>query len=552
MKYGFRYVTAEEWGRLRRLFARRARAQVGRAALLAALRCSCSRRSPTRSSTPTASLAARARSAALMPLVQAPEAVAGAALLLRGRYDLRGGFFALSMAAAPRGVAVGASVRRDGGGGRRSWSRRRSRPRRDRRRRRSRLCGASPPPPPETAGRGRSAGSARVRRSARARRRGRLAAHDARAARCLGVVAPGPGRLFRAAQAPHARASRRSRAPVRMILLTEQTRDVESGRDDLRLSLGVRRYSSGAAALLVAALSRRLAADAVSWCGSCSATTSSRPPTPARHRARRGLDPARVRLDEVVPGLDRAAEPADRHARGRDGRAAARSCSSSARAGARPGRRSRVLVATVRLRARLGVLLARAAPQPLSQVASSEDGGRREGADRRGIWPPDVGGPASHAPEVGRVPARARPRGRGRHHRRGRPGAAALPGAAGSRRRCRRDPARRAAALVARRARRADVVYTTGMFGRSALGARARAAAVRRQADRRPGLRARCARAGWRADDVEAFQQAARASGPRARRAARDRVLRGAAHVFCPSAYLRELVDRLGRRRPSA
>ena len=43
----------------------------------------------------------------------------------------------------------------------------------------------------------------------------------------------------------------------------------------------------------------------------------------------------------------------------------------------------------------------------------------------------------------------------------------------------------------ARRAAAADVVYTTGMFGARAPAARAARAPLRRQADRRPGLRAR-------------------------------------------------------------
>jgi hypothetical protein len=88
-----------------------------------------------------------------------------------------------------------------------------------------------------------------------------------------------------------------------------------------------------------------------------------------------------------------------------------------------------------------------------------------------GIWPPDVGGPASHAPDAADFlrshghevevvttadappPARAYPvRAVPRHHR---PGVRHY----------------RGAALVHHRAREADVVYTTGMFGRSALGA---------------------------------------------------------------------------------
>lgn len=99
----------------------------------------------------------------------------------------------------------------------------------------------------------------------------------------------------------------------------------------------------------------------------------------------------------------------------------------------------------------------------------------------------------------------------------------------------------RTAALVRSRARLAEVVYTTGMFGRSAAGARAarRPYVVKLTAD--PAFE-RSRRRGLVAGDIEDFQ--AGGGGPVAAllRRARDLELRGAAHVFCPSAYLRELV----------
>jgi O-antigen/teichoic acid export membrane protein len=58
--------------------------------------------------------------------------------------------------------------------------------------------------------------------------------------------------LFRAAQAPQQGFAALS-SPVRLILLTEQTRDWERGRPDQVLS-GVRRYSLGAAALMAVAV----------------------------------------------------------------------------------------------------------------------------------------------------------------------------------------------------------------------------------------------------------------------------------------------------------
>ena len=157
-----------------------------------------------------------------------------------------------------------------------------------------------------------------------------------------------------------------------------------------------------------------------------------------------------------------------------------------------------------------------------------------------GIWPPDVGGPASHAPDVAAFlqsrghsvevvttadippeprgyPVRAVPR-------RYRPGVRHY----------------RGAALVHRRARENDVVYTTGMFGRSTVGATLarRPYVVKLTAD--PAFE-RSRRRGLVGGDVDEFQR--RNGGPAVAvlRLARDVELRRAAHVFCPSTYLRQL-----------
>jgi glycosyltransferase involved in cell wall biosynthesis len=156
-----------------------------------------------------------------------------------------------------------------------------------------------------------------------------------------------------------------------------------------------------------------------------------------------------------------------------------------------------------------------------------------------GIWPPDVGGPASHAPEVAdfllerghhvevvttawappeqrayRVSAVPRSLPPGVRHLRG-------------------------AALVHHRSRDADAIYTTGMFGRSFAGATAarRPYVIKLTAD--PAFE-RARRRGVVAGDVDAFQGRA---GLRVGllRLARDVELRRAAHVFCPSEYLRAL-----------
>ena len=157
-----------------------------------------------------------------------------------------------------------------------------------------------------------------------------------------------------------------------------------------------------------------------------------------------------------------------------------------------------------------------------------------------GIWPPDVGGPASHAPEVADylverghavevVTTAGAP-----------PAAAAYPVHWVSRAIPKGVIHVRTASLVRRRARWADVVYTTGMFGRSFAGSTAarRPYVIKLTAD--PAFE-RARRRGIVDGDVDAFQRSARGLRTTALRAARDAELRRAAHIFCPSAYLREL-----------
>ena len=98
----------------------------------------------------------------------------------------------------------------------------------------------------------------------------------------------------------------------------------------------------------------------------------------------------------------------------------------------------------------------------------------------------------------------------------------------------------RTAAEIARRARSADVVYTTGMFGRSAAGATVarRPYVLKLTAD--PAFE-RARRRGIVGGTVDEFQSALGGVAVRALRLARDAELKRAAHVFTPSAYLREL-----------
>jgi len=157
-----------------------------------------------------------------------------------------------------------------------------------------------------------------------------------------------------------------------------------------------------------------------------------------------------------------------------------------------------------------------------------------------GIWPPDVGGPASHAPAVADylqacghevdvvVTADAAP----------------APCVYPVRWTPRRLPAglRHLHALLTifRRARRADVVYTTGMFARSALGATLARRPYVLKLTGDPAFE----RARWRGlvkGDVDDYQRVGAGPGDRLLRRLRNVTVRRASFVFCPSAYLREL-----------
>jgi O-antigen/teichoic acid export membrane protein len=106
IKYGFRYVHREDWGRLRRLFrqmfaVKLAGAVLGGLALLALA-------AAAKPVFGHAELRLPLTIGAVIPLLQAPEGMSAAALMLRGRYDIRGLFLALSMALRLGAIAVGA------------------------------------------------------------------------------------------------------------------------------------------------------------------------------------------------------------------------------------------------------------------------------------------------------------------------------------------------------------------------------------------------------------------------------------------------------------
>jgi glycosyltransferase involved in cell wall biosynthesis len=164
-----------------------------------------------------------------------------------------------------------------------------------------------------------------------------------------------------------------------------------------------------------------------------------------------------------------------------------------------------------------------------------------------GIWPPDVGGPASHGPELARhllarghaveavVTADRQP-------------APELFPVRWVDRSLPKGVVHVAGALaVARAGRRADVVYSTGMFARSA----AASAAVRRpyvvKLTGDPAFERARARAVI-GGTVETFQHDASSVQVQALRLLRDATVRGARHVVVPSAFLRDLALEWGVR----
>ena len=157
-----------------------------------------------------------------------------------------------------------------------------------------------------------------------------------------------------------------------------------------------------------------------------------------------------------------------------------------------------------------------------------------------GIWPPDVGGPASHAPDVA---AYLREHGHDVEvvtTASSAPAPEAYPVHWVSRSLPKGVLHVRAAAEIARAARRAGVVYTTGMFTRTAAACSTagRPFVVKLTGD--PAFE----RARWRhsvGGDVSSFQQGGSGAEAAALRRVRNATLRRAAHVFCPSGFLADL-----------
>jgi O-antigen/teichoic acid export membrane protein len=246
IKYGFRYAARSDWGRFRRLFrvglvlklAGGALGAVGIAIL-----------APLSGLIWTDGLVWPMLVAALLPLAQAPEGIASAALIVRKRYDLRAAFLAVAMALRLAAIAVGGafgvvetvaalvvaqavSTVVIGAGA-------------------ALALRAFPQAAAEPLGDDRRPFRSFVIRSSAGSllspMRGLLGAL------LLGAVS-GPKQVayLRVGQVPES-AFASLTAPARLILLTEQTEDVELGRDD-RVYRTLRRYMLTTAAAMVVAI----------------------------------------------------------------------------------------------------------------------------------------------------------------------------------------------------------------------------------------------------------------------------------------------------------
>ena len=246
-KFGFRYVSREEWGKLRRLFRRALELKLAGGAVAGLALVVLSRFAD--GVFDTSGLQAALLAVAALPLAQAPENVAGTALLLRGRYDVRGAYLALSMALRLAAIAVGvhfgvwqalalvvvaqaastATVSLVG----RSALRR------------------FPSSPPVSLGEDRRPIVSFVLGSSLAT--GVVSLRTTLAPLVLGVVAgTNAVGLFRVAQAPQSGLTAAT-APVRLVLLTEHTREWERGRESAVMA-AVRAYTTRAAALMAVAV----------------------------------------------------------------------------------------------------------------------------------------------------------------------------------------------------------------------------------------------------------------------------------------------------------
>jgi O-antigen/teichoic acid export membrane protein len=246
-KYGFRYVAAEDWGRLRRLFRQMLLLKILGGAIATVILVALAPFADELFGAKGVEQALLA--AAALPLVQSTENVGATALLLHSRYDLRGVYQAGSatlrllaiVIAAPLGVTetlvaivlaqavatvaisvVGVVALR-----------------------------RFPSAPARELGEDVPGIRSFVIQSSVAT--GVISARTTLVPLVLGIVA-GPTQvgLFRIAQTPQTGLAAAS-SPARLMMLTEQTRDWEKG-DRTRVLAGVRSYSKWAGAIMVVAV----------------------------------------------------------------------------------------------------------------------------------------------------------------------------------------------------------------------------------------------------------------------------------------------------------
>lgn len=242
VKYGFRYVSREDWGRLRRLFTSALRVKLAGSAAGGVGLIVFALVGPSR-------LAAPLLIAAGIPLGYSLEGLAASALFLRSRYDIRAVFLAWSMLLRLAGIAIGAhyglvwsiagiliaqlvSAASVGIAGWAAFHR-------------------FPQVPSRPLGEDRRSLITFVLQSSTAT--GVLALRGNLAPLLLGAVrGTAQVALFKVAQSPQAGFQALS-GPARMVLLTEQTREWERGRQAAVLD-GVRRYTLIAFGIAVVAV----------------------------------------------------------------------------------------------------------------------------------------------------------------------------------------------------------------------------------------------------------------------------------------------------------
>jgi len=242
VKYGFRFVTREEWGMLRGLFRSAFRFKLAGSILGGLALVVFAVFAPAR-------MTDALLLASLIPLGQSMEGLAGSSLYLRGRYDVRAGFLAWSMTLRLVGVAIGArygltaavaavlvaQLVSTASVGLVGWI----------------AFHRFPRALSEPLGAMRREVVSFIAQSSAAT--GVLALRGGLAPLVLGgVTSTTQTGIFKIAQAPQSGFQALS-APARMVLLTEQTREWEQGRQAAVLRQ-VRRYSASAAVLCLIAV----------------------------------------------------------------------------------------------------------------------------------------------------------------------------------------------------------------------------------------------------------------------------------------------------------